>query len=156
MLMCDALTPDSVFKWVQPNGSEPAWQTCMLYSDIVPLIYVNKTICMVICPSTRFKSIVLWPGMNYLVPFWVLSHSFLSLTDCQWLCNIQLKTGRGLFSLPPSDSYVRIFLCLLYTLVKRYYTKALSNPASSLAPDWIRLLRRPRISALYPTATIFQ
>ena len=38
----------------------------MLYSDIVPLIYVNKTICMVICPSTRFKSIVLWPwpGMN--------------------------------------------------------------------------------------------
>ena len=23
---------------------------------------------MVICPSTRFKSIVLWPGMNHLVP----------------------------------------------------------------------------------------
>ena len=57
-----------------------------------------------------------------LVPFWVLRHSFLSLTDCQWLCNIQLKTGRGLFSLPPSDSYVRSFLYLLYTLIKLYYT----------------------------------
>ena len=30
----------------------------MLYSDIVPLIYVNETICMVICPSIRFKSMV--------------------------------------------------------------------------------------------------
>ena len=51
-----------------PNGSEPTWQTIMLYSDIVPLIYVNETLCMVICPSTRFKSIILWPGMNPLVP----------------------------------------------------------------------------------------
>ena len=85
-----------VFKLVPPNGSEPTWQTTMLHSDIVPLIYVNETICMVICPSTRFKSIVfmardessgakiipkyiLWIGG--LVPFWVLRHSFLSLTD---------------------------------------------------------------------------
>ena len=51
-----------------PNGSEPTWQAIMLYSDIVPLIYINETICMVICPSTRFKSLVLWPGMNRLVP----------------------------------------------------------------------------------------
>ena len=64
MLMDYAFTPDSVFKLVLPNGSEPTSQTSMLYSDTVPLIYVNKTICMVICPSTRFKSIVLWPGMN--------------------------------------------------------------------------------------------
>ena len=51
-----------------PNGSEPTRQTCMLCSDIVSLIYVNETICMVNCPSTSFKSIVLWPGMNHLVP----------------------------------------------------------------------------------------
>ena len=45
--MCYAFTPDSVLpKWLK------------LYSDIVPLIYVNETICLVICPSTRFKSIV--------------------------------------------------------------------------------------------------
>ena len=31
------------------------------------LIYVNETICMVICPSTRFKLIILWPQMNILV-----------------------------------------------------------------------------------------
>ena len=57
-----AFTPDSGFKSFLPNGSEPTWQTVMLYSDIVPLIYVNETICMVICPSTRFKLIILWPG----------------------------------------------------------------------------------------------
>ena len=67
MLMYYAFTPDSVFKSVPPNGSEPTRQTSMLYSDIVPLIYVNETICMVIIFSTRFKSIVLWPGMNHLV-----------------------------------------------------------------------------------------
>ena len=32
-----------------------------------------------------------------------------------------------------------------YTLIKLYYTKALSNQASSLAPDWILLLWGPRI-----------
>ena len=32
-------------------------------------IYVNETIWMAICPSARFKSIILWPGMNYLVTF---------------------------------------------------------------------------------------
>ena len=51
------------------------------------------------------------------------------------LHNIQLKTSRGLLFLPPSDAYVRSFLYLLYTLIKLYYTKALSNQASSRAPD---------------------
>ena len=50
-----------------PNVSEQIWQRSMLYLDIVPLIYVNETISMVICLSTRFKSIVLWPGMIHLV-----------------------------------------------------------------------------------------
>ena len=40
---------------------------------------------------------------------------------------------------------VRSFLYLLYTLIKLYYTKALSDQALSLAPDWILLLRGPRI-----------
>ena len=69
---------------------------------------------------------------------------------------LQLKTRRGLLFLPPSDACVRSFLYLLYTLIKLYYTKALSDPASSLAPDWIRLLQRPRISASYHLATTFQ
>ena len=50
----------------------------------------------------------------------------------------------GVLFLPPSDAYVRSFLYLLYTLIKLYYTKALSDQASSLAPDSI-LLRGPRI-----------
>ena len=51
----------------------------------------------------------------------------------------------GVLFLPPSDAYVRSFLYLLYTLIKLYYTKTLSDQASSLAPDWILLLRGPRI-----------
>ena len=39
------------------------------------------------------------------------------------------------FSLPPSDVYVRSFLYLFDTLIKLYYTKALSDQASSLALD---------------------
>ena len=55
-------TPNYVFKLVPPLGSEPTWQTSILYSYIIPLIYVNETICMVICPSSIFKLIILWPG----------------------------------------------------------------------------------------------
>ena len=43
--------------------------------------------------------------------------------------------SKGGTLLPPSDAYVRSFLYLLYTLIKLYYTKALSSPALSLAPD---------------------
>ena len=75
-----------------------------------------------------------------------------SRTRLKWLSssssdyiNIQLKTSRGVLFLPPSDAYARSFLYLLYTLIKLYYTKALSDQASSLAPDWILLLQGPRI-----------
>ena len=56
------------------------------------------------------------------------------------------NTSKGVLFLPPSDAYVRSFLYLLYTLIKLYYTKPVSDQASSLAPDWILLLQRPRIS----------
>ena len=45
------------------------------------------------------------------------------------------NTNKWVLFLPPSDAYVRSFLYLLYTLIKLYYTKALSNQASSLALD---------------------
>ena len=46
------------------------------------------------------------------------------------------NTSKGVvLFLPSSDAYVRSFLCLLYTLIKLYYTKALSDQASSLAAD---------------------
>ena len=43
------------------------------------------------------------------------------------------NTSKGLLFLPPSDAYVRSFLYLLYTLIKLYYTKVLSDQALSLA-----------------------
>ena len=59
--------------------------------------------------------------------------------------NFIANTSKWVLFLPSSDAYVRSFLYLLYTLIKLYYTKALSNQALSLAPDWILLLRGPRI-----------
>ena len=43
MLMYYVFTPDSVFKSDLPKCSEPTWQTSMLYSYVVLLIYVNET-----------------------------------------------------------------------------------------------------------------
>ena len=45
------------------------------------------------------------------------------------------NTSKGVLFLPAIDIYVRSFLYLLYTSIKLYYTKALSDQASSLAPD---------------------
>ena len=62
---------------------------------------------------------------------------------------------RALF-LPPSDVCIRSFLYLFYILIELYYTKALSDQASSLALDWIPLLWRPRIPvSLRGSATTF-
>ena len=83
--------------------------------------------------------------------------TFLSFINSLLVTNIQLKTSRGALFLPPSDAYVRSFLYLLYTLIKLYYTKALSDQASSTALDWILLLREPRIPAsLHDSTTTFQ
>ena len=49
--------------------------------------------------------------------------------------NSTANTSTGVLFLPPSDVYVRSFLYLLYTLIKLYYAKALSDQASSLALD---------------------
>ena len=66
------------------------------------------------------------------------------------------NTSKGVLFLPPSDAYVSSFLNLLYTLIKLYYPKALSDQASSWAPDWILLLWRSRILAsLHGSATTF-
>ena len=68
-------------------------------------------------------------------------------TELNWTSTWRLA-GVVLF-LPPSDAYVRSFFYLLYTLIKLYYTKALSDQASSLAPDQIPLLWRPRITGTF-------
>ena len=66
------------------------------------------------------------------------------------------NTSKQVLFLPPSDAYVSSFLNLLYTLMKLYYTKSLSDQASSQAPGWILLLWRSRILAsLHGSATTF-
>ena len=49
--------------------------------------------------------------------------------------NSTANTSKWVLLTPPSDVYVRSFLYLLYTLIKLYYTKALSDQVPSLAPD---------------------
>ena len=50
----------------------------------------------------------------------------------------------GTLFLPPFYVYIRSLHYLFRTLIKLYYTKTLSDQASSLAPNWIPLLQRPR------------
>ena len=62
----------------------------------------------------------------------------LQTPDIRWIhwrvYNSIANTSKWVLYQPPSDAYVRSFLSLLYTLIKLYYTKALSDQASSLAP----------------------
>ena len=41
---------------------------------IVLLTHVSETICMVICLSSRFQSIILWPWLTHLVLDYLKSH----------------------------------------------------------------------------------
>ena len=65
--------------------------------------------------------------------------SSLQPPDIIWIhwrvYNSIANTSKGVLFLPPSDAYVRSFLYLLYTLIKLYHTKALSDQASSLILD---------------------
>ena len=58
-----------------PNVSEPAWQTSMLYSDIVPLIYVNETICMNLLQDSSQS----FYGLGWII--WWQDYSKMHLMD---------------------------------------------------------------------------
>ena len=51
------------------------------------------------------------------------------------VCNSTADTSKGVLFLPTSAVYVRSFLYPLYTLIKPYYTKPMSDQTLSLAPD---------------------
>ena len=94
---------------------------------------------------------VLWPSNS-------ARENTLEQQMCVWTRAHIRMFQRTLFWGTPSAP----FWCLCqklslspYTLIKFYYTKALSDPALSLAPDWIRLLWRPRIPVSYRSATTF-
>ena len=126
-------TPNSVFKSVLPFGltiylinqyvilwhcSSNLCKWNYLYGDL-PFFKIQVNHFMAWDKPFGAKIIpkcILW--VRGPVPFWVFRHSFLSLTGCLWLYNIQLRTSRGVLFLPPSDAYVRSFLYLLYALIK--------------------------------------
>ena len=83
----------------------------------------------------------LW--LRGLLPLWVLRHLLSIINSLVVTYNVRLKTNRGALVLPPPDVFIRSFLYLFYTLIKLYYTKALSDQALSLAPDLILLLQKP-------------
>ena len=96
MLMCYAFTPNSVFK-----SGLPKWLRTYLTSQYVILRHCSPNLCKwnylhCTLPFYKFQvnhfiarddlsgvkiipKYILW--MRGLVPFWVLRHSFLSLTD---------------------------------------------------------------------------
>ena len=60
-------TLDCVFKSVL-NKTQNQLDKPVFFTHTLVLIYVNEnTYCLEICPSSRFMSIVLWPGMTHLV-----------------------------------------------------------------------------------------
>ena len=57
--------------------AQPTWQTGVLYSDVGPLIYVNETICMVICPSK--DSSQSFYGLEWII--WCQDYHKMQFTD---------------------------------------------------------------------------
>ena len=116
--MYHAFTSDSAFKSVPTKGSEPTWQTSMLYSYIVLLIYINETVYLYgnlpffkidvnrfmawdDSPGAKIISkCILW--MRSLVPFWVLRH-FLSLISRLLKQDQQLTVAQIVNSLLPNS-----------------------------------------------------
>ena len=99
--------PSNLCKWNYLYGDLPFFQI-----QVNHFMAQDEPLGVKIIPQC-----ILW--VRALVPFWVLRLSFLSLTDCWWPYNIQLKTSREALFLPPSDAYVRSFLYLLYTLITK-------------------------------------
>ena len=70
------------------------------YSGIVPLIYVNETICW-------YSTLLQDSNQSFYGQGWIIwCHSkfydipLFSLTDCEWLYNTQLKRRRGVLFCP--------------------------------------------------------
>ena len=119
-------------------------------------------ICLEICLYSRFMSIVLWPEVSPLVPFYLKMHivgeepgitlsvwgiSFIRLAACYQVYNALLKTSKGALFLSPSEVYVRSFLYPIYTLIKLYYKNS-SEWSSLVSGSRLKSSLRPRIPDL--------
>ena len=68
MLVNYVFTLESVFKLVPPKTQNQLDKPVCFTHKIVLLIYVNESIYLETCLSSRFMSIVLWHRMTHLVP----------------------------------------------------------------------------------------
>ena len=127
----------------------------LIYSGIVPLIHVNKTICW-------YSPLLQDSSQSFYGQGWIIwCHSkfydipFFSLTDCEWLYNIQLKTRRGVLFCPLLMPMSEAFSISLY------FNKTLLHKSS----ERFSLVSGPRLNSSpleaknttsYCSATTFQ
>ena len=111
--------------------------------DLTHMPKANGYSCLQVCVDTFIVWIEAFPCRSEQAKevIKILIHEIIPRLGLPW--SLQSDNGsafkaavtRGVLFLPPSDAYVRSFLYLLYTLIKLYFTKALSDQVSSLAPD---------------------
>ena len=107
------------------------------------LIYVNETICW-------YSALLQDSSQLFYDQGWIIwCHSkfddvtFFSLTDCEWLYNMRLKTRRGGYSFDPFWC-----LCQKLSLSPLYFNKALLHKSS----EWSSLVSGPRLNSSPPKA----
>ena len=83
-----------------------------------------------------FKGVILLYDLTWKDVMYIFGQTLTPNSKTHWrVYNSIANTSKWVLFLPSSDVYVRSFRYLLYTLIKLYYTKALSDQASSLALD---------------------
>ena len=131
------------------------WMSWSLFSECWPFYKVRSLQGLYNHSISCLRTV---SGLNLLANSVILK---CKLWEEVWWGLYHLQTffgfiGEYITPLPPSDAYFQSFLYLLYTWIKLYFTKALSDQVSSLALDWI-LLQRPRIlTSLHSSETTFQ
>ena len=131
--------------WHSPNMISGKFLTFPSLSASFLNWVLQKNITYLLVLLAGFSNLTLWTPLSNELCTCCAFNKYSSFALCACFLIWVKKIRTGVLFLPPSDAYVRSFLYLLYTLIKLYYTKALSDQASSLAPDWILLLQGPRI-----------
>ena len=114
----------------------------LTYSGIVPLIYVNETI-------SWYSALLQDLSQSFYGRGWIIwCHSkfygipFFTLTDCQWLYNIQLKIGGG-------HSFAPLWcLCQKPSLSPLYFKITWLHKRS----EWSSLVSGPGLNSSLPKA----
>ena len=139
--------------WVAIHGVAKSQTRLHLHFSLSCIGEGNGNPLQCSCLETPRDGGACWAAVSGVAQSWTWLKRLSSSSD---YITSSWRLARGVLFLPASDAYVRSFLCLLYSLIKLYYTKALSNQASSLVMDWILLLWRPSVPVSFcGSATTF-